>query len=163
MWESSTDSRTPRIRLRPSLQVPSPSWQLQITFRPCLHIHRSRRELPYLRQLAFRPPLRTAAAYHGKPSHMIQHPHTYFFDFGVYRDLRERRFCWARIRCFRSTFTVSPTSFPIARRISTFTGSMCLPSPIAINELLKGRPSIVPLTLTKPRVPKNLTEFGQTT
>src|SRR2546422_406145 len=78
MWESSTDSLTPRIRLRPSLQVPSPSWQLQTTFRPCLHIHRSRRELPYLRQLAFHPPLRTAAAYHGKPSDMIQNPHTYF-------------------------------------------------------------------------------------
>src|SRR3981189_2212782 len=80
MWESSTDSRTPRIRLRPSLQVPSPSWQLQTTFRPSLHIHRSRRELLYPRQLAFHPPLRAAAAYHGKPSHMIQNPHTYFPD-----------------------------------------------------------------------------------
>src|SRR5260370_3081889 len=92
MSESSPDSRTPRIRLRPYLQVPSPSWQLQTTFRPSLHIHRSRRELPYLRQLAFHPPLSTAAAYHGNPSHMIQNPHTYFSDFGVYQaQLRKLR------------------------------------------------------------------------
>src|SRR5258705_1351758 len=87
MWESSTDSRTPRIRLRPSLQVPSPSWQLQTTFRPSLHIHRSRRELPYLRQLAFHPPLRTAAAYHGKPSYMIQNPILTFPICAVNREL----------------------------------------------------------------------------
>jgi hypothetical protein len=36
------------------------------------------------------------------------------------------------------------------------TGSMCLPSPMAMNELWKGCPSIVPVTLTKPRVPKKL-------
>src|SRR5579872_7426219 len=59
--------------------------------------------------------------------------------------------------------TVSPTSLPIARRTSAFTGSLCLPSPRAINELRKGCPSILPLTFTKPRVPKNLTEFGQIT
>jgi hypothetical protein len=43
-----------------------------------------------------------------------------------------------RIHFFSTTFTVLPTSFPIARRICTLTDSMCLPSPIALNELLKG-------------------------
>ena len=42
--------------------------------------------------------------------------------------------------------TVSPTSFPIACRISVRTGSLCLPSPRAMNELRKGCPSILPLT-----------------
>src|SRR6516225_1767948 len=45
---------------------------------------------------------------------------------------------YLRIRSFSSTLTVSPTSFPIARRISSFTGSIWLPLPIAMNELLKG-------------------------
>ena len=35
----------------------------------------------------------------------------------------------------KSTSTVSPTFFPIARRRSAFTGSMCVPSPMAMNEL----------------------------
>ncbi len=83
--------------------------------------------------------------------------------FAVYCELSLRPRRWLGIRCFSSTFTISPTSFPIAWRVSTFTGNMCLPSPIAINELLNGWPSIVPLTFTSPRVPKNLTELGQTT
>jgi hypothetical protein len=32
-----------------------------------------------------------------------------------------------------------------------------------MNELRKGCPSILPLTFTRPRVSKNLTELGQTT
>jgi hypothetical protein len=63
---------------------------------------------------------------------------------------------WLPIRFSNFTFTVLPASFPIARRISSLTGSMCLPSPMAMNELWKGCPSIVPVTLTKPRVPKKL-------
>ncbi len=41
-------------------------------------------------------------------------------------------------RFFNTTATVSPASFPIAFRISAFTGSLCLPSPNAMKELLKG-------------------------
>src|SRR5215469_9046535 len=68
-----------------------------------------------------------------------------------------------RMRSSRRTFTVWPASLPMALRISSFTGNMCLPSPIAMKEPLNGRPSIVPLTFTRPRVPKNFTELGQTT
>src|SRR5262249_43444065 len=39
-------------------------------------------------------------------------------------------------------------------------GSMCLPFPIAMNELRNGYPSIVPRIFTRPLVPKNLTESG---
>jgi hypothetical protein len=42
-------------------------------------------------------------------------------------------------------------------------GSMCVPSPVAMNELRKGCPSTVPLTFTSPRVPKKSTERGHMT
>ena len=67
------------------------------------------------------------------------------------------------IRSSKNMTTLSPTSYPIAWRISAFTGSLCVPSPRAINELRKGCPSTLPLTFTNPRVPKNSTELGQTT
>jgi hypothetical protein len=67
------------------------------------------------------------------------------------------------IRSSRDMATVSPTSFPIAWRMSARTGSLCVPLPRAMNELRKGWPLILPLTFTNPRVPKNLTESGQTT
>ncbi len=67
------------------------------------------------------------------------------------------------IRSSNRTVTLSPTSLPMIRLISAFIGSICVPSPIAMNELRNGRPSILPLTLTSPRVPKNLTDSGQTT
>ena len=66
-------------------------------------------------------------------------------------------------RCFKCTVTRLPASFPMALRTSVFIGNMCLPSPMAMNELWNGHPSIVPRTFTRPRVPKNLTESGQTT
>ena len=53
--------------------------------------------------------------------------------------------------------------FPIAARMSPATGSLCRPSPRAMNELRNGCPSIVPRTLTSPRVPKNSAEPGMTT
>ena len=59
--------------------------------------------------------------------------------------------------------TVSPTSLPMIRLISAFIGSLCVPSPIAMNELRNGQPSTLPLTFTSPRVAKNLTDSGQTT
>ena len=49
---------------------------------------------------------------------------------------------------------------PIARRISAVTGSLCVPSPRAMNELRNGCPSTVPRTFTRPRVPKNSAEPG---
>ncbi len=60
------------------------------------------------------------------------------------------------------TCTLSPTSFPIILRISAFTGSMCVPSPLAMKELWKECPSIFPLILTNPRVPKKSADPGQT-
>ncbi len=68
-----------------------------------------------------------------------------------------------RIRFRKSTVTRLPASFPIAARTSAFIGSMCLPSPMAMNELRNGWPSIVPRTFTRPRVPKNATDSGQIT
>src|SRR5436190_6774162 len=47
--------------------------------------------------------------------------------------------------------------------MSSFTGSLWFPSPMAMKELWKGSPSIVPRTLTRPRVPKNSADFGQIT
>lgn len=76
------------------------------------------------------------------------------------------RRCWPAQRSIRSdrrTVTVFPTSFPIAFRTSAFTGSLCVPSPIAMNELRNGCPSIVPRTLTSPRVPKNFADPRMTT
>ena len=51
----------------------------------------------------------------------------------------------------------------MALRMSVFTGSLCVPSPSAMNELWKDLPSIVPLTLTSPLVPKNYADPGMTT
>ena len=42
------------------------------------------------------------------------------------------------IRSSNRTLTVSPASFPMAWRILVLTGSLCVPSPIAINELRNG-------------------------
>ena len=42
-------------------------------------------------------------------------------------------------------------------RLPCALGSLCVPSPIAMKELWKGWPSIVPRTLTRPRVPKKST------
>src|ERR1700733_1798410 len=66
------------------------------------------------------------------------------------------------MRSSSSTFTLSPGCLPIVLRMSAFTGSLWVPSPSAMKELRKGWPSIFPVTLTRPRVPKNLTESGQT-
>src|SRR6266567_8390951 len=67
------------------------------------------------------------------------------------------------IRSCKTTVTVSSASLPIALRTSALTGSLWVPSPMAMNELRKGWPSIVPRTFTSPRVPKNSTDSGQTT
>src|SRR3954453_17892061 len=61
-------------------------------------------------------------------------------------------------RSSRRIVTPSPASLPMALRVSAFTGSLWVPSPIAMNELRKGWPSIFPRTLTRPRVWKNSTE-----
>jgi hypothetical protein len=47
---------------------------------------------------------------------------------------------------------------PIALRTAAFTGSLCVPSPSAMNALSNGAPSMVPRTFTRPRVPKNSAE-----
>ena len=59
--------------------------------------------------------------------------------------------------------TSSPSSLPIARRSDAFTGSLCVPSPSAMNELVNATPSTVPRTFTRPRVPKNSADPGHTT
>jgi len=59
--------------------------------------------------------------------------------------------------------TVSPACFEMALPTSAFTGSLWVPSPRAMNELRKGWPLIVPLTFTRPRVPKYSAEPGITT
>src|SRR5512139_2569057 len=51
----------------------------------------------------------------------------------------------------------------MALRTSADTGSLCLPSPRAMNELRNAWPAMVPRTLTRPRVPKNSADSGQTT
>ena len=43
---------------------------------------------------------------------------------------------------------------------AAFTGSICCPSPMAINEARNACPSIFPRTFTSPRVPKNFTDSG---
>jgi hypothetical protein len=63
----------------------------------------------------------------------------------------------------RRTWTASPASLQIAFRMLALTGSVCVPSPIAVNELRKPCPSIVASTFTSPRVRKNATETGITT
>jgi transposase len=65
-------------------------------------------------------------------------------------------------RWSRCTRTASPGTLPIARRRAAFTGSLCVPSPSAMNELWNGWPSTVPRTLTSPRVPKNSADPGIT-
>ena len=57
-------------------------------------------------------------------------------------------------RSWSRTVTTSPASLPIAFRTAAFTGSMCVPSPRAMNDARNGTPSIVPRTFTSPRVPK---------
>ena len=58
------------------------------------------------------------------------------------------------------TVTVSPACLPIAVRTSARTGSLCVPSPSAMNELSNGCPSTLPRTFTRPRVPKNSADPG---
>jgi predicted RNase H-like nuclease len=65
--------------------------------------------------------------------------------------------------CSKRTVTASPACFEMAERTSVLIGSLWRPSPSAMNELRKGYPSTVPLTFTKPRVPKYSAEFGMTT
>src|SRR4051794_11505894 len=62
------------------------------------------------------------------------------------------------MRSSRRTRTVSPAALPMAFRTSALTGSLCVPSPSAMNALSNGSPSMVPRTLTRPRVPKNSAE-----
>ena len=69
----------------------------------------------------------------------------------------------SRVRSSSLTTTASPCSLRIALRTSAFIGSLCVPSPSAMNELWNGWPSTVPRTLTRPRVPKYSTESGMTT
>src|SRR5216684_3524122 len=59
--------------------------------------------------------------------------------------------------------TLSPTSFAMLARSSALIGNLCVPLPRAMNELLNGRPSTVPLTFTSPRVLKYCAEPGMTT
>jgi hypothetical protein len=61
---------------------------------------------------------------------------------------------------FERMVTVSPASFPIVLRTSALTGSLCVPSPMAMKELRIGCPSIVPRTFTRPRVLKYSTDSG---
>ena len=63
-------------------------------------------------------------------------------------------------RSSRQTVTESPACLPMARRMSARTGSLWVPSPKAMNELRNGWPSMVPRTLTRPRVPKNSADCG---
>jgi len=72
-------------------------------------------------------------------------------------------FVYLVVRSSKRIVTVWPASFPIDFRTSALIGSMCLPLPIAMNELRNGYPSIVPRIFTRPLVPKNLTESGQIT
>jgi hypothetical protein len=72
-----------------------------------------------------------------------------------------RVYCW--IRSSRLTVTTSPAFLPIALRTSERTGSICVPSPLAIKEPRNGWPSIFPRTFTSPRVRKKSTDSGQTT
>ena len=51
----------------------------------------------------------------------------------------------------------------MALRTATFTGSLWVPSPMAMNDDSNGWPSMVPRTFTSPRVPKNSTDRGHTT
>jgi TetR/AcrR family transcriptional regulator, mexJK operon transcriptional repressor len=54
-------------------------------------------------------------------------------------------------------------ALPIARRMGDAIGSLCVPSPSAMNAPLNGCPSTVPRTLTSPRVPKTVAESGSFT
>ena len=62
-----------------------------------------------------------------------------------------------------TTCTGSPSALPMAVRPAALTGSLWVPSPMAMNDESKGWPSTVPRTFTRPRVPKNSTERGHTT
>jgi hypothetical protein len=64
------------------------------------------------------------------------------------------------VRWRRRTVTVSPSAFPIFLRISALIGSLCVPSPRAMNELRNGSPSTVPFTFARPFVPKYSADPG---
>lgn len=76
------------------------------------------------------------------------HQHLFFLSLPLYKVMQSAtvtvclRFYWfqltSSIRSSKRTVTVSPSSFPIALRTSAFMGSLCVPSPIAINELRNG-------------------------
>src|SRR6266702_4890550 len=59
--------------------------------------------------------------------------------------------------------TLSPAFLAMLARSSALMGNLCVPLPRAMNELLNGRPSTVPLTFTSPRVLKYCAEPGMTT
>jgi hypothetical protein len=83
---------------------------------------------------------------------------------GAHKEARFRVFTAdAVMRSSSTTVMLSPFLLPIALRMSPLTGSLWQPSPSAMKELRKETPSIFPRTLTKPRVRKNSTDFGQTT
>lgn len=59
--------------------------------------------------------------------------------------------------------TSSPSCLPIAERVSALIGNIWTPSPMAMNDARNGCPSMVPRTLTRPRVPKYSADSGHTT
>src|SRR5690606_36727259 len=69
---------------------------------------------------------------------------------------RVRRSAYSLIRSSRWTVTVSPACLPMAVRTSVLTGSLCRPSPSAMNALVNGWPSTVPATLTSPPSPEEV-------
>lgn len=75
----------------------------------------------------------------------------------------------ARERSGLSTILPGDASRSLGRWERRITSNVCPSRAVylciaqSINELRKGCRSILPLTFTKPRVPKNLTELGQTT
>ena len=59
--------------------------------------------------------------------------------------------------------TSSPSVLPMAVRMTDAIGSLCVPSPRAMKALRNGTPSIVPETVTSPRVPNTVAESGSFT
>src|SRR5260370_22245806 len=59
--------------------------------------------------------------------------------------------------------TLSPVCLAMLARSSALMGNLCVTLPRAMNDLLNGRPSTVPLTFTNPRVLKYCAEPGMTT
>ena len=70
---------------------------------------------------------------------------------------------FAAMRSWIITDTESPGLWLMISRIYAFIGSLCRPSPSAINELRKATPFTVPRTFIRPRVPKTVADSGQTT